>query len=126
MTSDHLTHDFEVVDAPESSTTLPENPTPTPATDDAKSIKDLFDKPTEPQFIQNVAKAAIFLSLPHQLMWSVLTAIFVAVCQPTPNDDSPMDQIVYKQIILHTEDRMNQCRKRLEWVDRDMPAVVER
>jgi hypothetical protein len=48
------------------------------------------------------------------------------MCQPAPNDDTPMDQIVYKQITLHTEDRLKQCRKRLEWVDKELPGIVER
>jgi hypothetical protein len=118
--------DFEVVGTPEASTAGPENPTPTPATEDGRSIRELFDKPNEPLIIQTVAKAGIFLSLPHQLMWSVFTAIFVAMCQPAPSDNTPMDQIVYKQITLHTEDRLKQCRKRLEWVDKELPGVVER
>lgn len=119
-------HDFEVVNAPETSTGLPENPAPTPAADDPKSIRDLFDQPSEAPMIQTVAKAGIFLSLPHQLMWSVFTAIFVALCQPTPNEDTPTDQLIYKQITLHTEDRLNQTRKRLDWVDKELPAVVEK
>ena len=120
-------HDFEIVNSPvEASADAPADPIPTPTTDDAKSIKDLFDQPAEPLLIQTLAKAGIFLSLPHQITWSVATAIFVALCQPTPDENTPMDQLVFKQITFHTEDRLNQTRKRLEWVDKELPAVVER
>lgn len=76
--------------------------------------------------IQTLAKASILLSLPHQITWSVATAIFVALCQPTPDEDAPLDQLVVKQITLHTEDRLNQTKKRLEWVDTELPAIAER
>ena len=46
--------------------------------------------------------------------------------KPTPNEDTPMDQLVFKQITLHTEDRLTQTRKRLEWVDTELPTIAER
>jgi hypothetical protein len=119
-------HDFEFVASPNVSAALPENPAPTPATENDRSIRDLFDKPNEPLFVQTLAKVVIFASTPYQVFWSAVTAIFVAVCQPTPNDDTPLDQIVLRQITLHTKDRLDQCQKRLDWVDKELPAVVEK
>ena len=116
-------HDFEVIPPADA---LPKNPSPTPATDDGKSIQDLFDRPNEPGTAQIAAKAGILLSLPHQMMWSAVTAIFVALCQPAPNENSPLDELVYNQISFHIQDRLDQTRKRLAWVDKELPAVVER
>lgn len=119
-------HDFEVIASPEASSTLPNNPTPTPATENDKSIRDLFDKPNEPSVTQTLAKVFIFVSIPHQVFWSAVTAIFVAIFQPTPNDETPLDQLVSRQIDLHIKDRLDQCQKRLDWVDKELPAVVEK
>lgn len=119
-------HDFEVISSPEASAALPKNPAPTPATENYKSIRDLFDKPSDPLLVQTLAKVVIFISVPHQVFWSALTAIFVAICQPTPNDETPLDQLVLQQINLHVTDRLDRSQKRLEWVDKELPAVVEK
>lgn len=121
----NVLHDFEVVTSLNESTSLPTDPTPTPVNEKEKSIRELLDKHDEPLLIQTIAKSLIVLAIPHQLMWSVVTAIFVAVCQPSPDVDTPMDQLVLRQINLHTEDRMNQVRRRMDWVEKDLPAVVD-
>ena len=118
-------HDFEMVDKPDS----PKDHSPSTNEDNSsgneRSVKALFDTGDKAPTVHLVARFMVITSLPCVLAWTTLSALFnfYRLDKSWANDsDEEMIQFVSQYLQV----TMNRCNKRLQWVDEHLLSVLER
>ena len=118
-------HDFEVITNSEAPNNVTAEKKDSPGIEPDKPIRELFDGMNGPSLVQGIAKFVIFAWMPFTLAWSAAVAIVASPYLPTPDDGTSTDEKMLYTVSTFTQERLNQCRERLTWVDEQLPTVLE-
>ena len=95
-------------------------------TEPSKPIHELFDEPKENDILQSIAKIIVLSSVPFALFWRSLAVLLFVPGLSDASNGGATEEDVLDSILKQAKIVVEWYRKKLQWVDDELPSLIER